>query len=73
MNNSKPDLQPMLATVEEASILLGIGLTKVYDLMRRRELAFVKIGRSTRIELAAIRDFIDRERRGSNPGIPARS
>ena len=62
----------MLVTVEEAGDRLGIGQTKVYDLMRRRELSFVKIGRSTRIELAAIQDLIDRERRGTKPRIPAR-
>ena len=64
--------EPLLLQVEEAAKLLGIGVTKVYDLMRRRELPFVKIGRLTRIELAAIQDFIDRERRGTKPRIPAR-
>ena len=63
----------LLLPVEDAAKLLGIGVTKVYDLMRRRELSFVKIGRSTRIKLAAIQDFIDRERRGTKPRIPARS
>jgi excisionase family DNA binding protein len=66
-------LERLLLPVEDAARLLGIGLTKVYDLMRRRELSFVKIGRSTRIELAAIQDLIDRERRGTKPRIPARS
>jgi len=61
-----------LLRVQEAGEYLGIGVTKVYDLMRRRELPFVKIGRSTRIELAAIQDLIDRERRGAKPRIPAR-
>ncbi len=61
-----------LLAVKDVAELLGIGITKIYDLMRRRELAFVKIGRSTRIELAAIQDLIDRERRGAKPRIPAR-
>lgn len=65
----KADLQPLLTTVEEASRLLGIGVTKVYDLMRKRTLAFVKIGGATRIELAAIHDYIDRHRVGSKPRI----
>ena len=64
---------PLVVDVKEAANLLGIGQTKVYDLMRRRELTFVKIGGATRIELAAIRDYIDRNRVGSKPRIPARS
>jgi excisionase family DNA binding protein len=64
------DIATILVNVEQAGRLLGgIGQTKVYDLMRRRELPFVKIGRSTRIELAAIEDYIDRERRGMKPRI----
>jgi excisionase family DNA binding protein len=65
-------VEQLLMPVQDAARLLGIGVTKVYDLMRRRELPFVKIGRSTRIELAAIQDLIDRERRGTKPRIPAR-
>ena len=64
------DIATILVNVEQAGRLLGgIGQTKVYDLMRKRELPFVKIGRSTRIELAAIQDYIDRERRGMKPRI----
>ena len=62
------NIETILVNVEEAGRLLGgIGQTKVYDLMRKRELPFVKIGRPTRIELAAIQDYIDRERRGMKP------
>jgi len=59
----------LVVNVEEAGRLLGIRQTKVYDLMRKRELPFVKIGRSTRIELAAIQDYIDRRRVGSTRRI----
>lgn len=60
--------QPLLVDLKEAGRLLGgIGQTKVYDLLKRRELPFVKIGRSTRVELAAIHAFIDRNRIGSIP------
>jgi excisionase family DNA binding protein len=61
---------PLLVSVKEAGRLLGgIGQTKVYDLLSKRELPFVKIGRSTRIELAAIHAFIERERIGSKPRV----
>jgi excisionase family DNA binding protein len=59
---------PLLVTIREAGRLLGgIGQTKVYDLLRKRELPIVKIGRSTRIDLAAIYAFIDRHRIGNKP------
>jgi excisionase family DNA binding protein len=54
---------PFLVDVKETGRLLGIKETKVYDLLRTRELPPVKIGRRTLIELAAIRDYIDRQRR----------
>jgi excisionase family DNA binding protein len=60
---------PLVVNVKEAGRLLGIRLTKVYDLMRTRELSFVKIGRSTKIELAAIQDYINRQRIGSRPRV----
>lgn len=61
---------PLLVNAKEAGRLLGgIGQTKVYDLLKKRELPFVKIGRSTRIELAAIHAFIERERIGSKPRV----
>jgi excisionase family DNA binding protein len=62
--------EPLLVDVKEAGRLLGgIGQTKVYDLLKKRELPCVKIGRSTRIELAAIHAFIDRQRIGSKPRV----
>jgi len=67
--NGQVNSDPFVVSVEEAGRLLGIKQTKVYDLMRTRELAFVKIGRSTRIELAAIQAYIDRQRIGSKPRI----
>ena len=67
--NIQNDRRALVVNVEEAGRLLGIRQTKVYDLMRKRELPFVKIGRSTRIELAAIQDYIDRARVGSTRRI----
>lgn len=62
--------QPLLVTLKDAGRLLGgIGQTTVYGLLKKRELPCVKIGRSTRIELAAIHAFIDRQRIGSKPRV----
>lgn len=40
---------PLLYTVEQAQHLLGIGRTRIYDLIKSGELEKVKIGNSTRI------------------------
>ena len=70
MDSMANDLPPLLVNLKEAGRLLGgIGQTKVYDLLNKRELPFVKIGRSVRIELVAIHAFIDRQRIGSSPRV----
>ena len=59
-----------LVTPKEAASILEISISALYALMRRGELSYIKIGRSTRIELAAIRDFEHRQRVGSSPRMP---
>jgi excisionase family DNA binding protein len=49
----------MLAvTVEEAARLLSLNRTKMYALCMRGEIRSVKIGRSRRIPIAALQQFI---------------
>jgi excisionase family DNA binding protein len=70
MDTKSDDLAPLLVNLRQAARLLGgIGQTKVYDLLNKRELPFLKIGRSVRIELVAIHAFIDRQRIGSSPNV----
>jgi len=62
------DQQPLLVDLKEAGRLLGgIGQTSIYKLLNQRELQAVKVGRSTKVELAGILAFIDRNRIGGNP------
>jgi excisionase family DNA binding protein len=44
--------------VEEAAEQLGMGRTKVYELVAKGELASIQIGKSRRIPVQAIRDYI---------------
>jgi excisionase family DNA binding protein len=48
----------LLVKVEEAAEMLGIGRSTVYDLMRTGEIESVWIGRSRRIPVDALRDYI---------------
>ena len=49
-----------LLTPEEVAYQLGIGRTTVFDLLATSELDSLKIGRSRRIPVQALVDFIER-------------
>ena len=45
-------------TPEEAATLLGVGRSRVYDLMRAHVLLSVKIGRSRRVPAASLHEYV---------------
>jgi len=53
----------LLLTPEEAAELLGIGRTKVYELMLTNALESVKIGTARRIPTDALTEFVATLRR----------
>ena len=53
-------MDKLMLTPEEAAEALGVGRSTVYDLMRLQEIPSVKIGRSRRIPVSALRDFAER-------------
>jgi excisionase family DNA binding protein len=55
---------PMLVKVAQAAWLMSISRAKAYALMERGELEYVRIGRSRRVPLSAVRDLIERNRVG---------
>ena len=57
---SSDEIPPILFTTEEVARLLGIGKCRVYDLIRQRELASVKVGASRRISARALHDYVTR-------------
>jgi excisionase family DNA binding protein len=52
------ELRTELLRVEEAAEVLQVGRTKVYELMARGELPVVRIGRSVRIPLRSLQEWI---------------
>ncbi len=50
----------MLLTVQEVAFVLGCGRTLVYDLIGSRQLPVVKVGRLTRVPMAAVDNFVIR-------------
>lgn len=51
----------VLLTVEEAAEAMGIGRTYVYELVMRREIRSVKLGRKRRIPLASLDEYVARQ------------
>ena len=49
----------LLLTVVEAAAMLGVGRTKVYELIAGGELQVVHIGRAARVPLATVHGFVD--------------
>jgi excisionase family DNA binding protein len=52
-------MERLLLSPEEAAEVLGVSRSRVYDLMRKRELVSVRIGRCRRVPVSAVRRFVD--------------
>jgi excisionase family DNA binding protein len=53
-------MERMLYTVDEVAHMLGLGRTKVYELIKLGDLASVLIGQARRIPADAVTDFLGR-------------
>ena len=53
-------MERLLLSPEEAAESLGVCRSRLYDLIRKREIASVRIGRSRRIPAAALRAYLER-------------
>ena len=53
-----------LMTISEATEFLSISRSKLYEMMDKGELAYVKLGRCRRIRRRELTDLVSREMRG---------
>ena len=53
-------MEKLLLSPEEAAEVLGVGRSRVYDLMRTRQLTSVRIGKSRRVPVAAVHAYVAR-------------
>ena len=51
-------MEPICASVNDTARVLGIGRTKVYELINAGQLETVKIGRRTLVRTASIRSVV---------------
>lgn len=55
-------MDKLLLTPEEAARAIGLGRTKVYELLRAGVLESVQIGSARRVPVEALREFVERLR-----------
>ncbi|WHO37638.1 helix-turn-helix domain-containing protein [Sphingobium sp. AP49] len=53
---------PICVRVNEAARMIGVGRTKLYELIAAGEVETVKLGRATRITTASLHDLVRRQR-----------
>ena len=60
----------LLLTIRETADALGLGRSTVYELITAGELEVVRIGRSARIPVAAVEQFVQRHRSQRTSAAP---
>lgn len=53
--------EPICVRVNDAARMIGIGRTKLYELIATGELETVKIGKATRITIASLHALVERQ------------
>ena len=51
-------IEPLLFTIPQVSALLGLGRSKVYDLIRQEGLPTVKFGAATRVPAEELKQWV---------------
>jgi excisionase family DNA binding protein len=62
LNRGATSNEQLLLTADEAAEIVGIGRTRIYDLMRCGAIESVRIGRSRRIPCDALTAYVERLR-----------
>ncbi|MBE5073364.1 helix-turn-helix domain-containing protein [Erythrobacteraceae bacterium E2-1 Yellow Sea] len=57
-----PSVEPICVKVKEAARMIGVGRTKLYELIASGEIEAIKLGKSTRITTASLRELVMRQR-----------
>ena len=58
----RPRTEPISVRIPEAVRLTGLSRSRIYELMKSRDIEFVKVGRSTLVLLESLRNFIGSKR-----------
>ena len=55
-------VEPICVRVNDAARMIGVGRTKLYELISSGDLEAVKIGKATRITTASLHNLVERYR-----------
>ena len=55
-------VEPICVRVNDAARMIGVGRTKLYELISSGELETVKIGKATRVTTASLHELVRRQR-----------
>ena len=59
MSGHQP-VEPICVRVNDAARMIGVGRTKLYQLIATGEVEMVKIGKATRVTTASLRELVGR-------------
>jgi len=57
-----PPVEPICVKVNDAARMIGVGRTKLYELISAGEVDVVKLGKSTRVTTASLRNLLEKLR-----------
>ena len=54
-------MDELLIPIEEAARRIGVGRSHFYEMLRRGEIVSVRLGRSRRVPVSALEDFVQQK------------
>lgn len=57
---------PICVRTNEAAQMIGVGRTKLYELIAAGEIDTIKLGKSTRVTTASLHDLVRRQREAAS-------
>lgn len=60
--SAQQPVEPICVRVNDAARMIGVGRTKLYELISSGELETIKIGKATRITTASLHQLVERHR-----------
>jgi excisionase family DNA binding protein len=57
--HTQQTFEPLLLTIPQVATMLGLGRTKVYDLIEREGLPSIKLGTARRVPVKALHAWLD--------------
>lgn len=56
--------EPLAVSITEACHLIGVGRSKLYELIAAKDIPLIKLGRKSLVPVASLRTFIESKAKG---------